>query len=115
MRVTENDDVNRWLEVLSTAKKNQKNAKMSSYLLKLALKPKRQRISVNLSKLDKFTSDNENIVVPGKLLGEGKISKKINISAMEYSEQAKEKLKESKCHIVDIGEMVKKEGVRIIV
>ena len=50
---------------------------------------------------DKETELNEikenNILVPGKILGEGDIEKKITISALGFSKQAKEKLKKAGC------------------
>lgn len=111
----ENTKINRWIEQLSKSKENAKNKKLLNYLVFLASKPKRQRVSVNLYKLDKLSKDNESIVVPGKVLGTGEIRKSINITAIDFSSGALQKLKSSKCKVVDLGEMISKGGARIII
>jgi large subunit ribosomal protein L18e len=111
----ENTKISRWIEVLSKSRESAKNRKLLDYLTRLASKPKRQRISVNLYKLDRLSGNNESIVVPGKVLGTGDIKKSINITAIDFSSSAKEKLKSSNCKIVDISEMVSKGGARIII
>lgn len=56
-------------------------------------KPTRRRRSVNLSKIDRYSKENETILVPGKVLGTGSVSKNITIAAYQFSESAKKKLK----------------------
>ncbi len=109
----ENTKITRWIDVLSKSKDSAKNKKLIDYLTKLASKPKRQRISVNLYKLDMLANANDHVIVPGKVLGTGEIKKSINITAVDFSSSALEKLKGSKSKIVDISEI--KGGVRIIV
>jgi large subunit ribosomal protein L18e len=58
--------------------------------------PTRKRISLNLEYIDKESKDGETIVVPGKILGKGNISKKIKLIAYSFSGSAIEKLKNSK-------------------
>jgi ribosomal protein L18E len=67
-------------------------------------KPTRRRRSVNLSKIDRYSKDNETIIVPGKVLGSGALSKNITIAAFQFSESAKKKLK----HFMIINELMKK-------
>ena len=113
----ENTKISKWIELLSKSKskENAKNKKLLEYLKFLASKPKRQRVSVNLYKLDKYSKENEAIVVPGKVLGTGEISKSINITAIDFSSGALEKLKGSKCKVVGLDEMISKGGARIII
>jgi len=47
---------------------------------------------VNISRLDRYASENETVVVPGKLLGSGEIDKKLTVAAYRFSGQAKEKI-----------------------
>jgi large subunit ribosomal protein L18e len=115
MRDIESTDIKRWLAGVASASKGEKNKKLMAYVYELASKPKRRRISVNLDKLSKIANEGENIIVPGKVLGAGRMNKKINISAVRYSKDAIEKLKQSKCNIVSIEEMAKKDGVRVII
>ncbi|VVC03335.1 50S ribosomal protein L18e [Candidatus Bilamarchaeum dharawalense] len=53
-------------------------------------KPRRKRIEVNLSKIDAFANDDETILVPGKVLGSGNVSKKVTVAAFSFSESAKQ-------------------------
>lgn len=59
--------------------------------------------------------ESENIVVPGKVLGLGSVSKKFAVSAVEFSLSAQGSLEKAGCSIIDISEMIKKENIRIIV
>jgi large subunit ribosomal protein L18e len=53
-------------------------------------RPRRQRVEVNLSKLDAYSSEEGTIIVPGKVLASGAVSKKINVAAFAFSEKAKQ-------------------------
>lgn len=111
----ENPNVTRWIESLQKAEAGKKGEKLASYLVHLSSKPKRQRVSVNLDKINRLTKDNDSVIVPGKVLGAGKISKKIKISAMDFSDSALKKLSGAKCDIVKIDEMVTNKSARIII
>lgn len=52
-------------------------------------KPRRKRIEVNLSKLESYADGDSTILVPGKVLGAGSVSKKMNVAAFSFSEKAK--------------------------
>ncbi len=61
---------------------------------------------VNLSKLDKLTNvkDTSVVVIPGKVLGYGDITKKVVVYANSFSASAKEKLKEKAKTLIDFCE-----------
>ena len=44
-------------------------------------KPKRNWAETNLSKLDRYANDGETIIIPGKVLAAGSISKKVTVAA----------------------------------
>ncbi len=111
----EKDTTKKWIMTLEKAKESGKNAGLSESAIFKASKPRRQRVKVTLLKLQKYAKDNDNIIVPGKVLGTGKISKKFNISAIEYSKSSLERLKEAGCNIVDIKNMIEKDNLRILV
>ena len=69
-------------------------------------KPKKDSIRVNLSKLNKITKENDIIVVPGKVLGDGEINHKITIAAFTFSESAKNKLIAKKNTMQTIEELL---------
>jgi large subunit ribosomal protein L18e len=52
-------------------------------------RPRRQKVEVNLSKLDAFASDDSTILVPGKVLAAGAISKKMTVAAFSFSGKAR--------------------------
>lgn len=80
--------------------------------------PRKNRNNINLEEINKKAKDNEIIVVPGKVLSQGELNKKIKIIALGFSKKAKEKLLKSKNEISDIIEEIKKnpdaKGIKIL-
>jgi len=70
-------------------------------------KPTRNRRIVNLSKIDKYTKNDEIIIVPGKVLGSGDLNKKLTIAAYAFSEQALDKIKSNDSKALHIEELMK--------
>lgn len=66
-------------------------------------RPTRQLAAVNVSKLDRICKENEDLAVPGKVLGFGEISKPVNVYALNFSKQAIEKIKKAggKCKTLE--------------
>jgi large subunit ribosomal protein L18e len=69
---------------------------------------RKKRITVNISKLNRYTQKDENIVVPGKVLGTGKIDHPINIAAFAFSEQAQRKILDARGKYMSISELMEK-------
>ena len=97
------------------------NAKKNKEWLEVAgiiSTPKRKRININLEKIDKESKEGETILVPGKVLSQGEINKKIKIVALGFSKKAREKLSKSKIGISSINEEIKKnpgaKGIKIV-
>lgn len=65
----------------------------------------RQRRIVNLSKISRYTKENEIIIVPGKVLGSGALNHKLTISAFQFSDQAKDKILKAGAKIVSLLEL----------
>ncbi len=78
----------------------------------------RKYSSLNLFQIDKESKTGDTIVIPGKVLSKGDLTKRIKICALAISEQAKEKLKNSKSEFIHILEEIKKnpkaEGIKIL-
>jgi len=55
-------------------------------------KPSRQRRSVNIYKIEKFAREGETVVVPGKVLSLGQLTKKLNVAAWNFSQEAEQKI-----------------------
>lgn len=82
-------------------------------------KPTRSRVEVNISRINRNSNDGETIVVPGIVLSAGNLTKKINVAAWRFSEDAKEKIHEAGGKTLTI-EQLKKEnpkgtGIKLMV
>jgi len=81
-------------------------------------KPTRQRRVVNLSRINRYTKENEIIIIPGKVLGTGMLNHRLTISAYQFSDQAKDKLEKAGAEIVSLldlsGEKPNGRRIRII-
>ena len=58
-------------------------------------KVNRRRPEVNLSDIERNTSEGDTVVVPGKVLGSGRLSKKVNVAAFKASNNARNQIEES--------------------
>jgi len=77
----------------------------------------RKRVSLNLEDF-KDLKGGEKILVPGKVLSQGEIDKKIKVIALNFSEKAREKLSKAGCEVSTILEEIKSnpsaEGIKIL-
>ncbi len=53
---------------------------------------RRQRAEVNLSKLEQYAAEDSTVVVPGKVLGSGMLSKKLTVAAFSFSDSARQQI-----------------------
>src|SRR3989344_334775 len=83
------------VETINAARKNSAWTKLR--VARYLSASTRMMPEVNLTKLEKHSEAGDIVVVPGKVLGSGSISKKITVYAFKFSEQAIEKLKAKKC------------------
>ncbi len=107
--------VSSWLRELDGAAKGGHYQNLWKKLYRMVEIPARKRPVVNLSKIEANTKDGDKVVVPGKVLFDRKINRKVTISAMEYSSTALGSLKESGCSVIGIKDMVKEKGIKVIV
>ena len=63
--------------------------------------------SVNISKLEYKVNKNSKVLIPGKLLGSGNISKKMTVSAYSFSETAKSKVEAAGGKCVSYNDFIK--------
>ncbi len=94
------------------------NAKIWKSIAEMLEKPSRQRIVVNVSRINRHTKDGDVVVVPGKVLGAGNINHKVVVAAIGFSRTAYEKIVSAggKClHILDLAyQNPKGSNVKII-
>jgi len=102
-------------ETLALALKN----KNWLQIAKIISSSRRKYSKVNLLDIEKQTTTGDTVIVVGKVLGQGDVSKKIRVCALGFSKSALEKLKKTKSEVVSISEEIKKnskaEGLKLIV
>jgi len=74
--------------------------------------------AVNLEKINEQVKEGEEILIPGKILSQGSLNKKIKIIALNFSETAKEKILNAKSELKYIKDEIKKnpeaKGIKIL-
>ncbi len=68
----------------------------------------RQRRIVNLSRINKYSKENEVVVVPGKVLASGDLNHKLTIAAFSFSKQAVEKIEKAGGNALTLKEIMDK-------
>lgn len=72
-------------------------------------KPTRQRRIVNLWRVEQHVKDGDMVVVPGKLLGDGVLTKKVTIAAAGCSLEARNKIAAAGGTFLSLNELMKKQ------
>ena len=93
-------------DLKQASKKNE--APIWSKLAVLALKPSSSKCTVNLTRINKITKENDVLFVPGKILGTGNLSHKITLSSFSISTTARNKIIQSGGSIMTYSDMIKK-------
>ncbi|MHA1268895.1 MAG: 50S ribosomal protein L18e [Candidatus Helarchaeota archaeon] len=83
-------------------------------------KPKKRRIVVNISEINRNTKENDQILVPGKVLGDGDFNHKLSsIAAYTFSKSAREKILNNKIKLETIEELYERnpegKNIKIII
>lgn len=92
------------VETIIAAKKNKSWLDVAGILSG----PRRNRININLEEIDKEIEEGETIIVPGKVLSQGEISKKGHVASLTFSDKAREKLLKAGVKLSSILEEIKK-------
>lgn len=81
-------------------------------------RPRRVWAEVNLSRLERHAADGEVLVIPGKLLGTGRLTKSLRIAAFQSSDAARTRVEGAGGQVLDLRELAKENprgsGVRIM-
>lgn len=79
---------------------------------------RKNRANINLNEVNNKVKDEKIVVIPGKILSQGELDKKIKVVALGFSEKAKEKIKKSGGESLTILEEIKKnpeaKGIKIL-
>ncbi|MEM7815868.1 MAG: 50S ribosomal protein L18e [Candidatus Aenigmatarchaeota archaeon] len=68
-------------------------------------RPRSRRLEVNLKRLNKLASDKEIVVVPGVVLGDGNIEKRLTVAALKFSSDARKKIERAGGKCLSIEEL----------
>jgi large subunit ribosomal protein L18e len=98
------------IELISLLRKTSKEQQAPIWLdvADYLAKTRSQRISVNLSSINRYTEKADVIVVPGKILASGTLDHAITVAAFEASDAAKAKLESVKAKYISIQELIGK-------
>jgi len=81
---------------------------------KILAKRRKNRAQINLWKIERETKDNDIIVVPGKVLSDGELTKKVTIIAYSFSDGAIDKIKKNGSKIEYIENYAPKNPKQIV-
>ena len=70
-------------------------------------KPSRNWPEVNLDRISKYILEKETALVPGKVLSNGNLTKKVSIAAWSFSDKSHEKIKKAGGKCMSIEELLK--------
>ena len=111
---TERKSNSKLIETIIAGKKNDSWNQVAGILSG----PRRKKICINLEEINKNSKPGEVVVIPGKVLSQGNIDKKIKVVAFNFSEKAKEKLLSAKCDVSYILDEIKSnpsaKGIKVI-
>ncbi len=82
------------------------NVKIWKDIAERLARPRRLHAEVNVSKIQRYANEGDTIVVPGKVLGGGKITKPVTVAALSFSESAKRKIKAVGGRCLSIRELI---------
>jgi large subunit ribosomal protein L18e len=113
----ENPELVRTLIALRRASNSGKFPLWGAVAERLA-RPRHQLSPLNVGHLERLAESKETIVVPGKLLATGRLTKSLTVAAFGYSEVARTKIHEAGGRALSIEELVKSKpdgaGVRLL-
>ncbi len=81
-------------------------------------KPTKHYAEINLSKINRYSKDNEIVLVPGKVLGTGNIEHPVTVAALNFSLTAEQVILNAKGKCLSIEQLMETnptgKGVRIL-
>ncbi len=93
-------------ELIKLSKKE--NAPVWRSVSEILVKPTRDRVAVNVSKINRYAREGEIVIVPGKVLGAGRLEKKVTVAALSFSKTAIEKIRAAGGEPITISEAMRK-------
>lgn len=98
----------KWDVVMLERKSKKENAPIWRAAAQMLSRSSASRVEVNLNRLEKFAGEKAHVFVPGKVLGEGKLGKKLIVGAFSYSASARSKIAMAGGEALGVEEFVKR-------
>lgn len=108
------------IELIGTLKEKsyQEDVAIWKDIAKKLEKSTRRKAEVNISKINRYSSPDETILVPGKILGSGELDHKVKVAALNFSGKAEEKIAAAGGECLNISQILdenpKGSKIRII-
>jgi len=85
-----------------------KNHGIWNKVIKELSRSRKNRRKVNLWKINKYSKENDIVIIPGKVLGSGKIDHKVTICGFEFSKKVKDLAnKDENINLITINDLLK--------
>lgn len=85
-----------------------KNYGIWNKIIKELKRSRKNRRCVNLWKINKYTKDNDVVIVPGKVLGSGKLDHKVTVCTFEFSESVRKlAMNDENLNLISIDDLLK--------
>lgn len=109
-----NPQINQLIDILKE-KAYQEEVPLWKDLARRLERSTRRQAEVNISRINRHTSDDETVLVPGKVLGSGALDHKVQVAALDFSQTAVEKIVDAGGKCLDITLLVEEnpQGSRI--
>lgn len=100
---------NQRLKLGATLEKEYKKSKKNVWKVvsREILSSRKNRASVNVGQISKYSVAGSSVVVPGKVLGTGKMEHSVTVAALSFSQSAKTKIVSNGGKCMDIAEFLK--------
>ncbi len=98
---------------------NKYKAPIWRYVAEFLERPRRLRIEVNVSKISRYTSAGDVVVVPGKVLGAGSIDHPVTVAAIAFSAEAIRKITNAGGRVLHVLQLIEENprgsNIKIII
>lgn len=89
-------------------KSNEQKVEIWRLVSRTINRPKRSRVEVDLSTINRNTKAKDVIVVPGKVLASGELDHEVSVAALSFSKVAKKKIEGAHGRVLTILELTSK-------
>lgn len=95
--------------LLSEKKYRKEKAGIWRAVAEILERPHRRRVAVNLGRIARYVDGDKVAVVPGKVLGSGRLNKPVTVAALSFTGQAERKIREAGGRCLTLRELMEGE------